>query len=132
MLAGRSPLSPGATFAAMRGWAWKLAGLALAVSLLLPWFYGTDDGQPLTIAGWDTEPGFTLGMLARACGIAVGGLLDRPLVAMVSALPAIAVTVWMLPRGELYSGYDLGPGAVVALVVALIAFATALPRPFRH
>ena len=44
----------------MRGWAWKLAGPALAASLLLPWFYGTDKGQSLTIAGWDTEPGFTL------------------------------------------------------------------------
>ena len=114
----------------MRGWAWKLAGPALAVSLLLPWFHGTDDGQPLTIAGWDTEPGFTLGMLACACGIAAGALLNRPLVAVASAVPAIALTVWMLPRGELYSGYDIGPGAFVALVVALIAVAAAVRRPF--
>ena len=116
----------------MRAWAWKVAGPALAASLLLPWFYGTDDGQPLTIAGWDTEPGFTLGMIACACGIALGGLLKRPLIAMLSAVPAVALTVWMFPRGELYSGYDLGPGAFVALAVAVIAFAIAVRQPFRR
>jgi hypothetical protein len=61
----------------MRGWAWKLAGPALAVSLVLP-------------------------------------------------------TVWMLPRGELYTGYELGPGLFVALAIAVIAFATAIRRRFRH
>ncbi|HTE61010.1 MAG TPA: hypothetical protein VK631_11710 [Solirubrobacteraceae bacterium] len=102
------------------------------MSLLLPWFYGTDDGQPLTIAGWDTEPGFTLGMLACACGIGAGALLYRPLIVMFSAPPAIALTIWMLPRGELYSGYDLGPGAFAALATALIAFAMAVRRQVRH
>jgi hypothetical protein len=102
----------------------------LAVSLLLPWFYGTDDGSPLTIAGWDTEPGFTLGMLACACGIAIAGVSNRPRIAVLSTVPAIALTIWMLPRGDRYSGYDLGPGAFVALAVAGSALALAL-RHFR-
>jgi len=115
----------------MRGWVWKVAGAALAVSLLVPWFYGTDDGQPLTIAGWDTEPGFTLGMLACACAIVVAGFADQPLIALLSTVPAIVLTVWMLPRGELYSGYDLGPGAFVALAAAVMALAVAAPRRSR-
>jgi hypothetical protein len=109
----------------MRGWALPVAGGALAAALLLPWFYGTDDGQSLTIAGWDTEPGFTVGMLACAVAIATAARLDRPLVAMLSAVSAIALTIWMLPRGERYSGYDLGPGGFVALVVATLAVAVA-------
>lgn len=112
----------------MRGWAWKLAGLALAASLLLPWFYGTDDGQSLAIAGWDTEPGFTIGMIACACGVVVAGLSGRPVIVVVSAVAAIVLTIWMLPRGDRYSGYDLGPGGFVALVVAAIAVAVALRR----
>ena len=116
----------------MRGWAWKVAGLALAVSLLLPWFYGTDDGKSLTIAGWDTEPGFTLGIVACACGIVIAGVLRQPFIAMLSTVPAIALTIWMMPRGELYSGYDLGPGAFFALVVAGIAFAVAVRQSLRH
>jgi hypothetical protein len=122
----------GARFLAMRGWALMLAGAALAVSLLLPWFYGTDEGQSLTIAGWDTEPGFTLGMLACACAIAVAGRLNRPHIAILSTVPAIALTIWMLPRGERYSGYDLGPGAFVALVVAAVALGLAARQSFRH
>ena len=116
----------------MRSWVWKAAGPALAVSLLLPWFYGTDDGQPLTVAGWDTEPGFTLGMLACAAAIVVAGLIDRPLVAALSAVAAIALTIWMLPRGDRYSGDDLGPGAIVALAVAVIALAAAVLPPSRR
>ena len=87
----------------------KAAGLALAASLLLPWFSGTDDGEPLTIAGWDTEPGFTVGMLACALVIAVA---RRPLVVALAAVVAIALTIWMLPRGDRYSGYDLAAGGV--------------------
>ena len=85
---------------------WATAGLALAASLLLPWFSGTSDGQPLAIAGWDTEPGFTIGMLACALVIAV---VRRPPVVALAAVVAIALTIWMLPRGDRYSGYDLGP-----------------------
>jgi len=121
-----------ARFLVMRGWALTAAGAALAASLLLPWFYGTDEGQPLTIAGWDTEPGFTLGMLACACAIAIAGRLNRPLIVMLSTVPAIALTIWMLPRGERYSGYDLGPGAFVALAVAVMALALAVRQSFRH
>jgi hypothetical protein len=69
-------------------WAWPAAGLALAASLLLPWFRGTDDGEPLTVAGWDTEPGFTLGMLACAVVIAV---VRRPYVVAVAAVVAIVL-----------------------------------------
>jgi hypothetical protein len=114
----------------MRSWAWKATGLTLAFSLALPWFYGTDDGQPLTIPGWDTEPGFTLGMLACACGIAATASLKQPFFAMLSTVAAIALTVWMLPRGERYSGYDLGPGGFVALVVATVALAMAVRQSF--
>jgi hypothetical protein len=28
------------------------------------WFSGTSDGESLTIAGWDTEPEFTIGTTA--------------------------------------------------------------------
>ena len=105
----------------MRDWAWKLTGPALAVSLLLPWFYGTSDGDSLTIPGWETEPGFTLGMLACAGVITIASLADRPLVVALAAVIAIGLTVWMLPRGDLYSGYDLGPGGFVALAVSVCA-----------
>jgi hypothetical protein len=71
-------------------------------------------------------------MLACACGIAVAGFINRPLIALLSTVPAIALTIWMLPRGELYSGYDLGPGAFVALVVAVTALAVAVRQPFRR
>jgi hypothetical protein len=110
----------------MYGWAWKAAGGALALSLLLPWFHGSDDGQPLTIAGWDTEPGFTAGMLACACVIAVAGQLERPVIALLPAAVAIALTVWMLPRGDRYSGYDLRPGGFVALGIAVVVLATSV------
>ncbi len=115
----------------MRRWVWKAAGAALAVSLLLPWFYGTDDGQALVVAGWDTEPGFTLGMLACAAAIVVAGLIDRPPIAAPAAVVAIALTIWMLPREDRYSGDDLGPGAIVALVVAVVALAAAVRPPSR-
>src|SRR3954468_4313172 len=98
------------------------AGL-LAVSLVVPWFYGTDDGQPLTIAGWDTEPGFTLGMVACACVVAIAGAADRPLLAVPASAAALALTIWMLPRGERYSGYELGPGGFIAIAVSILALA---------
>jgi hypothetical protein len=116
----------------MRDRAWAVAGPALAASLLLPWFYGTDDGDPLTTAGWDTEPGFTVGVIACACGITIGGILKRPLIAMLSTAAAIALTVWMLPRGDLYSGYDPGPGAFVALAVGAVALVASARRRFRR
>jgi hypothetical protein len=123
--------APTLAFAVMRGRALPVACTALAAALLLPWFYGTDDGQSLTIAGWDTEPGFTVGMLACAAGIAIAGRLGRPLLAVLAAVPAIALTIWMLPRGGRYSGYDLGPGAFVALVVAVLAIAIAARQRLR-
>lgn len=104
---------------------WAAAGLALAASLLLPWFSGTSDGEPLTIAGWDTEPGFTAGMLVCALVIAV---VRRPLIVALAAVVAIGLTIWMLPRGERYSGYDLGPGGFVALALALVVLGTAIRR----
>ena len=108
------------------------AGGLLAVSLLVPWFYGTDDGQPLTIAGWDTEPGFTLGMVACACVLAIAGAVDRPLLAIPPTATAVALTIWMLPRGGRYSGYDLGPGGFIALVVSILALAVAGARSGRR
>jgi hypothetical protein len=107
------------------GWAWTAAGAALAATLLLPWFSGTSDGEPLTIAGWDTEPGFTIGMLASALVIAV---VRRPLVVALAAAVAIGLTVWMLPRGDRYSGYDLAAGGFVALALALAVVGTAIGR----
>jgi hypothetical protein len=98
------------------------------VSLLVPWFYGTDDGQPLTIAGWDTEPGFTLGMIACAAVVVIAGAVDRPRLAAPASATAIGLTIWMLPRGELYSGYDLGPGGIVALAASVVALAVAVRR----
>jgi len=74
----------------------------------------------LTIAGWDTEPGFTLGVLACACAVAVAGALDRPLVAMLFTVPALALTLWMVPRGERDSGYDLGAGAFAGSTAASV------------
>ena len=97
----------------------------MAASLLLPWFSGSDDGEPLTIAGWDTEPGFTVGMLACALVIAVA---RRPLVVAFAAVVAIALTIWMLPRGDRYSGYDLSPGGFVALAIAAVVLGTAIWR----
>ena len=76
---------------------WAAAGLALAASLLLPWFGGTSDGEPLTIAGWDTEPGFTIGMLACALAIAVA---RRPLVVALAAVVAIAALVAAISRAR--------------------------------
>jgi hypothetical protein len=117
---------------AVRGWPLKVAGAALGASLLLPWFYCTDEGQSFTTAGWDTEPGFTLGVLACACAIAIAGHLDRPLIAMLCTVPAIALTIWMLPRGERYSCYDLGPGAFITLALAALALGAATRQSLRR
>jgi hypothetical protein len=103
------------------------AGL-MAVSLLFPWFYGTDDGQPLTIAGWDTEPGFTLGMVACACLLAIAGAVDRPLLAVPPSTAALTLTSWMLLRGERYSGYERGPGGFIAIFVSILALALVAAR----
>ena len=105
--------------------AWIVGGLALAATLLLPWFAGSDDGEPLTVACWDTEPGFTVGMLACAVVIAVA---RRPHVVALAAVAAIALTIWMLPRGDRYSGYDLRPGGFVALGIAAVVLGTAVQR----
>jgi hypothetical protein len=108
-----------------------LAGLALAGSLLLPWFEGTDDGEPLTIPGWDTEPGFTASMLACACVVGIAGHRGRWLIVALATVIAIALTVWMLPRGDRYSGYDLGPGAFIALGIAVVVLAAAANQVVR-
>jgi hypothetical protein len=48
----------------VKGTVLRLGGWAVLLLLLLPWWSGTDDGDPLKIAGWDTEPGFTAAMVA--------------------------------------------------------------------
>lgn len=108
------------------------AAALIAASLVVPWFYGTDDGQPLTIAGWDTEPGFTLGMLACVGTLAVAGAAHRPLLAIPPGAAALALAIWMLPRGWRYSGDDLGPGGFIALVGAIAALTVAVTRSRRE
>ena len=120
------------SFLAVRGWALKVAGAALAASLLLPWFYCAHEGGRFATAGWDTEPGFTLGVLACACAIAVAGHFDRSLIAVLCTVPAVALILWMLPRGERYSCYDLGPGAFIALAVTALALTTATRQLLRR
>ena len=66
------------------------------------------------------------------CGIGIAGVVDRPLVALLSAAPAVALTIWMLPRGDLYSGYDLGPGGFVALAIAVLTVAVSVRRLVRR
>jgi hypothetical protein len=98
----------------------RLAGVALLACLLLPWFSGSDDGESLRVAGWDTEPGFTAGMIA--VGLVLLALPTSPGMAarwlpLVVTLVAIGLTLWMLPRGERYSAPNLILGSYVTLAV---------------
>jgi hypothetical protein len=98
----------------------RIGGVALALSLLLPWFSGTDDGEPLTVAGWDTEPGFTIAMIALGLGVtAVAGARRLRWAPLALTLVAVALTVWMLGRGDRYSAPDLLAGAFVAIAIEL-------------
>jgi O-antigen/teichoic acid export membrane protein len=110
---------------------WLLLALALLGTLLLPWFYGTSDGDALTVTGMGTGAELVLGFLTCAAGLMTAGLAAAggdalPWLVVPSALGAIALTTWMRPRGELYSGYEFGPGSYVAYAVAAIALAAAV------
>ena len=108
----------------LRAYGWQAAGLALAVPLVLPWFYGTSDGDSLIIGGLATEPGFAVAMVACAAGVAFSG--SRLYIAALCATTAIGLTLWMLPRGDRYSGYDHGPGGYLELAVAVVVLAAAV------
>jgi hypothetical protein len=105
----------------------RLGGLALLLLLLPPWWSGTDDGEPLKIAGWDTEPGFTAAMVAAGLGLAAFGSRWRAVPALVCAIAALALTVWMPPRGDLFSGYHVlvAGYAEAALAAVLVVVAVA-------
>jgi hypothetical protein len=114
----------------------RVGGVALALSLLLPWFSGTDDGEPLTVAGWDTEPGFTIAMIAIGLGVAaMAGSRRLRWAPLALAIVAVGLTVWMLGRGDRFSAPDLLAGAYVALAIelalviagTLVAFAPRAP-----
>ena len=98
----------------------RVGGVALVLSLLLPWFSGTDDGEPLTVAGWDTEPGFTIAMIALGLAVAaVAGARRFRWAPLALTLVAAGLTVWMLGRGDRYSAPDLLAGAYVAIAIEL-------------
>jgi hypothetical protein len=108
---------------------WLLLAPSLLASLLLPWFYGTSDGDALTITGVGTSAELSRGFLICAVGLLTAGLaaLGRdalPWLVVPSALGAIVLT--MRPRSGPYSGYDFGPGSYVAYAVAAIALAAAV------
>jgi hypothetical protein len=112
----------------------RLGAVAVLACLLLPWFGGEDDGRPLHVAGWDTEPGFTVGMIALGLVLLA---TPRPKPAgvrrwlpLAATVLMIALTIWMLPRGDRYSAPDLLAGAYVALAfeAALLAAAVAYSR----
>jgi hypothetical protein len=118
----------------------RFGAVVLLICLLLPWFSGEDDGVPLKVAGWDTEPGFTVGMIAVAVVlIALSGA--RPMVRfrwvpVAIALVAVALTIWLLRRGDRYSTPDLFFGAYLTIAVeagllglAVAIARTAFPRP---
>jgi len=114
----------------------RIGGVALALSLLLPWFSGTDDGEPLTVAGWDTEPGFTIAMIAIGLGVAtMAGTQRLRWAPLALTLVAAGLTAWMLGRGDRYSAPDLLAGAYVAIAIelalviagTLVAFAPRAP-----
>ena len=64
-------------------------------------------------------------MLACALVIAVVRL---PLVVALAAVVAIVLTIWMLPRGDRYSGSQLEPGGFVTLAIAVVVLGTAIRR----
>jgi hypothetical protein len=97
----------------------RIGGIALALSLLLPWFSGTDDGEPLTVAGWDTEPGLTIAMIALGLGVASLAGARLRWVPLALTIVAVGLTVWMLGRGDRYSAPDLLAGAYVAIAIEL-------------
>lgn len=96
--------------------------------LVLPWFGGEDAGRALHVAGWDTEPGFTIGMIAAGLVLLATPPPERTglrrWLPLVATLVMIALTVWMLPRGDRYSAPDVLIGAYVALALeAALLFA---------
>jgi hypothetical protein len=70
----------------------------------VPWWSGTDDGEPQKIAGWDTEPGFTGAMAAAGLGLAVCGARWRSRPTLACVIAALGLTT---SRGDLYSGYHV-------------------------
>jgi hypothetical protein len=65
-------------------------------------------------------------MAAAGLGLAVCGARWRSRPALACAIAALGVTTWMLPRGDLYSGYHVlaagyAPAALAAALVAVAA-----------
>lgn len=135
------PEANGGTIRAMPGKDRQLTVLrwaagALLIWLLLPWFSGQDDGEPLKASGWDTEPRFTLGM--TAAGFALIALTGMSTVlkrvrwlALVIAFIIVGLTFWMLRRGDRYSTPQLFVGAYVTIAVeaVLVGVSTVIAAP---
>jgi hypothetical protein len=103
---------------------------AVLVCLLLPWFSGQDEARPLEVAGWDTEPGFTIGMIAAAVVLAVSAGPGREGIGrwlpLAAGVVMVALTLWMLPRGDRYSVPELQPAAYAALGLEVVLLAAAV------
>ncbi|RKQ88362.1 hypothetical protein C8N24_6404 [Solirubrobacter pauli] len=106
----------------------KVPGIALTVALLAPWFEATSDGDDSWVAGWDTDPWFTIPMFFAGMAVVFGGIALNRLLVVLGAIAGVGLTVWMLPRGEEFSGYALGPGGFIAVAAGVAAIGSALWR----
>jgi hypothetical protein len=94
------------------------------ISLGLPWFSGTSDGDEVVVVGADTSDwGFTAGMVALALTIAAAAARPRAVVLLAGGL--LGLTLWRLPRGVHESAPQLMWGAYVAMGIGLALIALA-------
>jgi uncharacterized membrane protein len=123
---------------ALRTWLrlpFGLGAAAVAVTLLLPWIHGTDDGGPYSVAGWEARPAYSvlLGLIVLAwlALAALPELLHRaPWAPAALAAVALGLTRWLAHHNDYYERPDLAYGIylsaavqafVLAISVALVA-----------
>jgi DNA-binding transcriptional LysR family regulator len=97
--------------------------VATAISLLLPWIDGLDDGGPYTVAGYEARPLFTVAIVA----VCVAELALARRYAWAAAPVAgvgLALIRWVVHHNDYYSRPDLDYGiwlCAAAQAVVLLA-----------
>jgi hypothetical protein len=114
----------------------KVAGIAVLVTLVLPWFAAESDGDAFIIPGWETEPGFTIYVVSTGFALlALGGspsfLRRVPWLPGILAAVAFLLTLWIQRRGDLYSATHLLLGAYLAVAVQSLTVVLSLFLSFR-
>jgi hypothetical protein len=100
--------------------------VATAISLLLPWIDGLDDGGPYTVAGYEARPLFTVAILA----ICLAELALARRYAWAAAPVAgvgLALIRWVVHHNDYYARPDLDYGIwVCAAAQAVVLLASVI------